>query len=205
MLFRGGAYERRRCMTASKARSRRTTTRRCRRSRRRSDFVDLSDGIETNKDKPEAAPCTLEMPNSPSPPMMFCRLRRLGHLVVMAVFRVVEFVIRLAVVMRQKVAAEAQRVQLDDRCQRERMQPPKATVFVEELLRHGKNAGTRSNLLTSLTRQFRQPGRQGQTPAPTPLISSSGFSRSCGMESPNRLFCRKNTRQSDDLEVLSTA
>ena len=36
-------------------------------------------------------------------------------------------------------------------------------------------------------------------------LFSSGFSRSCGMQFPNRLICRKNTRQSDDLEVLSTA
>jgi hypothetical protein len=33
----------------------------------------------------------------------------------------------------------------------------------------------------------------------------SGFHLSCGMQFPNRLFCRKNTPQSDDLEVLLTA
>jgi len=61
---------------------------------------------------------------------------RLGHLVVLAAFGVVEFIVGLAVVVRQKAAAEAQGFQLDDRRQRERMQPPKAAVFVEELLRH---------------------------------------------------------------------
>lgn len=84
---------------------------------------------------------SFEVEERSEPSMMFWRpLRaasgRLGHLVVLAAFGIVKLLVRLAVVMRQKAAAEAQGFELHDGGQCERMQPPKATVFVEELLSH---------------------------------------------------------------------
>ncbi len=66
---------------------------------------------------------------------------RLRHLVVLAAFGIVELCARLAVVEGQEAAAEAQRLDLHDRRQRERVQPPETAVLVEEFRHQGKGGG----------------------------------------------------------------
>ena len=101
--------------------------------------------------------------------------RRLGHLVVLAALRVVKFDARFAVVEGQETAAEAQRVELHDRGQRERMQPTKAPVLVEEL-RHCGLLGlgmTSLPALTSLTnRSIPSPWSIGSFPSFLSTMSS---------------------------------
>jgi len=61
---------------------------------------------------------------------------RLGHLVVLAAFGVVDFVACLAVVESEETPTKTQRLKLDDGRKREGMQFAETTVFIEEL-RHG--------------------------------------------------------------------
>jgi len=61
---------------------------------------------------------------------------RLGHLVVLAAFGVVDFVTCLAVVESEETPTKTQRLKLDDGRKREGMQFAETAVFIEEL-RHG--------------------------------------------------------------------
>ncbi len=82
----------------------------------------------------------------------------LGHLVVLAALRIVEFCIRLPVVEGQEAAAELQSLKLHYRRQRECVKPAEPSVFVEQLWhgRFGKKDGSRA------ARPHCQYGQSGQ-------------------------------------------
>ena len=65
----------------------------------------------------------------------------LGHLVVLAALWIVEFLAGLAVIEREKAAAESQGLELHNRGQRERMQLAEAAVFIEQLWHGGVLGG----------------------------------------------------------------